>query len=126
MKRIWIGIALLAVVLVSGCLASHFMEHHHMSIAEDLDRAAQLALEDQWEGALSITARARENWQKKRPITACFAEHEPLDEVDETFARLEIYAAVREEISFGSECAGLAEKLRALAQCHKFTFWNLM
>lgn len=126
MKRIWIGIALLVTILVTGCLATHFMERNHMAIAEDLDRAAQLALEEQWEGALSLTARAKENWEKKRPITACFAEHEPLEEIDEVFARLEIYAAAREEVSYGSDCAGLAEKLRALAQCHKLTLWNLI
>lgn len=126
MKRIWIGIGLLAVMLVAGIWVSEYMDHTHSAIAEDLDRASRLMMQHQWEGANSLTARARKSWEDRRSITACFAEHEPLDEIDGIFAQLEIYAADRDEVACSASCVYLSQRLRALGKCHKFTLWNLL
>lgn len=124
MKRMWIGVGLLAAVLVSGILATNFMEFHSAGAA-DLKRAAKLALEEQWDTAEAFAGRAEDNWQKKRPVTACFAEHEPMEAIDGMFDQLEIYAKARDEIAYSGTCAYLAAQLEAMGEIHRFTLWNL-
>ena len=48
MKRIWIGILLLSVLLVAGFWLSGFMKEAHLPVAQDLRRAGELALEEPW------------------------------------------------------------------------------
>ena len=126
MKRMWIGTALLVLMLVSGILVTEFMERSHQPGAKDLNRAAALALDDEWGKAEALTARAQENWQKTRKITASFVDHEPMEEIDGLFAEIEVYASARDEISFSAACAYLAELMDALGESHSLKLWNLM
>lgn len=126
MKRMWIGTALLVLMLVSGILVTEYMEHSHQPGSRDLNRAASLALDGEWGQAEALTARALKNWQKTRKITASFVDHEPMEEIDGLFAEIEVYAAARDEISFSAACAYLAELTDALGESHSLTFWNLM
>ena len=124
MKRMWIGAGLLAAVLVTGILAANFMKSHTPGAA-DLDRAAKLALEEDWAMAQALVNRAEENWEKKRPVTACFTEHGPIEAIDGMFAELKIYAAAQDTVAYGGTCASLANQLEALGEIHRFTLWNL-
>ena len=126
MRRMWIGIGLLALVLVGGIWASEWMGNTHEEMARDLDRAAELAMTDRWEEAVLKLIRAEEQWQKKRPVTAAFADHEPLEEIDGFFAQLKIFAAGEKESDFASACAYLARQLEALGDNHSFTLYNLL
>lgn len=126
MKRMWIGIALMALVLAAGLWVAEVMEQVHYPLAEDLDRAAQLALEEQWDTANVLAVRTEQTWQKKRPVTAAFAEHEPLENIDALFAQLEVYAVTRDAPSFSAACVYLARQLEALGECHSFTIFNLL
>lgn len=125
MKRMWIGVGLLVLVLVSGILATNFMEGHTPGAA-DLNRAAKLALEEQWDTAEAFAGRAERDWQKKRPVTACFTEHEPMEAIDGMFAQLEVYAKARDAVAYSGTCAYLAAQLEAMGEIHKFTLWNLL
>lgn len=126
MKRMWIGAALLAVMLVSGILATEFMERTHRPNARDLETAAALALEGDWEKAEALTVRARKNWQKVRPLTASFVDHEPMEEIEGLFAKIDVCASTRDALYFSSSCAYLAELMNALGESHSLTLWNLM
>ena len=126
MRRMWIGIGLLALVLVGGIWASEWMGNTHEEMARDLDRAAELAMTDRWEEAVLKLIRAEEKWQKKRPVTAAFADHEPLEEIDGLFARLKIFAAGEKRTDFSAACAHLARQLEALGDSHSFSLSNLL
>ena len=120
MKRMWIGVALLAVLLVSSLLAAEFMEKAHGPIASDLE------LEGSWGRAEALTARARKSWDKHRFLTAAFADHGPMEEIDAQFAKIEAFAAERNRIDFCAGCAYLARILEALGESHSLNFRNLM
>lgn len=125
MKRLWIGIGLLAAMLVSGILIPEIMESCHSPIVEDLQRAAELAMDSEWERAEFLAHRAEEKWEEKRPVTAVFTDHEPMDDIDGMFDQVEIYAEARDAVSFGSTCAYLASRLDALGDYHDLSFPNL-
>lgn len=126
MKRIWIGIGLLAVLLISGIWAAESMERSHLPGAKDLRRAAELVLEEDWSQAEALTGRAREKWEEKWRVTASIADHEPMDEIDGMFAELKTYASIRDEVAYSGTCAHLAELLEAMGHAHTFNWWNFL
>ena len=126
MKRIWIGIILLVTLLGVGFWISNFMAQTHNPIAQDIRRAGQHALEEQWGTARAFAKRGRNHWEKKRPVTAAIADHEPMDEIDALFAQLDTYARAEDEVAYSALCAHLASLLEAVGQSHSLTWWNLM
>ena len=126
MKRIWIGIILLALLLGAGFWISGFMKETHLPVAQDVRRAGELALQEQWGPAQAYAKRGQALWKKKWPMIAAIADHEPMDEIDALFAQLNIYAEVKEEIAYSAVCAHLSSLLEALGQSHNCNWWNLM
>ena len=124
MKRIWFGAALLALLLVLGFGCSAFMERIHLAQAEDLSRAAELALEGNWEKAENFADAARREWDKKRPLIAALSDHEPMDQADGLFAQLEVLAREKDAISYSGTCLYLARQLEALGKSHSLSLQN--
>ena len=126
MKRIWIGIILLALLLGAGLWISNFMHQAHTPIAQDIRRAGTMALEERWSTAQAFSKRGQARWEKKRPVTAAIADHEPMEEIDALFAQLDTYAKTEDEVAYSALCAHLASLLEAVSQSHSLTWWNLM
>ena len=126
MKRIWIGIVLLASLLGIGFWISGFMDQAHSPVARDIRQAGELALEEQWSTAQAFAKRGQTQWKEKWPVTAAIADHEPMDEIDALFSQLDAYAKAEEEVAYSAVCAHLASLLEAISQSHSFNWWNLM
>lgn len=126
MKRLWIGIGLLTAMLLSGILTPIILERCHTPAVQDLNRAAELVINENWDTADSFYRRAEKQWKKTRPVTAVFTEHEPMDEIDALFAQLKIYSRSRDKVAYGSTCVYLSSQLDALGDYHDLNFWNLL
>lgn len=126
MKRSWIGLILLLALLAGGIAVTWGMRRCHESVAWDLEGAARTTIQGDWEQGQALMLRAREAWGRSRHITACFADHTPMEEIDALFAQVEVYAAVREETDFAAGCAALAGKVKAMGQAHGASWWNLL
>ena len=124
MKRIWFGAALLAVLLISGFASSAWMEKIHLSLSDDLSRAAELALEENWAGAESFTKAAHREWDKRRDLIASLSDHEPMDQIEGLFAQLDAFARAKDRVSYSSTCIFLARQLEALGQGHRLSLPN--
>lgn len=125
-KRFWFGLCLLAVLLAAGLLTAWSMERMHRPGEELLARAESLALSGDMEQAVSLARDAAGQWQKNRKRTACAADHAPMDDVDQLFAELEVYAKAEDAAHFAACCGGLSVLLRAMYDAHSLTFWNLL
>ena len=126
MKRIWIGIALLGVLLISGIGAGEFMEQSHIPVAQDVQQAGELVLQGEWTLAQALVKRGQDRWEEKWPVTAAIADHEPMDEIDALFAQLETYGQTRDPAAYSAICGHLGSLLEALSQGHRCKWWNLM
>ena len=126
MKRIWIGIVLLGVLLIGGIGTGEFMEQAHDPVARDVRQAGEVVLRDQWELAQALVKRAQDRWEEKWPVTAAIADHEPMDEIDALFAQLETYEKTRDPAAYSAICAHLGSSLEALSQGYRCKWWNLM
>ncbi len=126
MKRMWIGVGLLAVVLISGIWTGNRMIQTHLPCADDLENSAACAMAEDWAGAGKLAAQARNTWQKNRKVSASVTDHEPMDEIDAIFEELEVYRAREETAAYSAGCMYLAEQLRDLGNSFKLSWWNLL
>ena len=126
MKRGWIGVGLLAVLLVTGLLVTWFMDRTHTNISEELERAAGFAMAGDWEEAAESAEEAYEDWQDSWHFSAAFADHEPMEEIDALFSQLLPYLAARDRVSFSAACRELARQVEAVGDAHGLNWWNLL
>ncbi len=126
MKRSWIGLGLLVVLLGVSLLVTWAMGRIHDPIARDLTTAGEYALAGDWERAEEYSRQAEENWEKHMLFRACFADHNPMEDIDACFAQLEIYARMREETAFAAACGEIAKKTKAMGEAHSLKWENVL
>lgn len=126
MKRIRFGAVLLITLLVLGFWSGNFMERTHFSQVEQLNRAAELALEGNWAAAQQRTGTARREWNKNRTLIAALTDHEPMDQVEGLFAQLDVFVRQQDAVSYSSTCLYLARQLEAMGKSHSLSLENLL
>lgn len=126
MKRSWMGLGLLLILLGIALLVTWAMAEIHEPIARDLITAGEYALAGNWEQAEDLSRQAEEIWEKNRVFRACFADHNPMEEIDACFAQLKIYARMREETAFAASCGEIARKAKAMGEAHGLKWENLL
>lgn len=126
MKRFWLGIGILVVLLVLGLWVQLGMAALYRPVTQELEAAAQAALEEQWPQALRLAEGVSSRWERYRGVTSSVADHTPMDEVDMLLAELEIYGQAREAPHFAACCSQLSRMLEAIAQAHGLNLWNLL
>ena len=124
MKRVWIGGALLAVLLTVGVLAGWVMDRGLCPEAEKLKHAGALAAENRWEAAEELLEDVEEDWEDRRWLVTALYDHEIVDDMDASLAQLEVYCAVRDQVSFCALCNALAENMEAAGKAHRGTVEN--
>ena len=125
MKRSWIGLGLLVLLLILGLLVTWAMDRIHGPIERDLITAGEYALAGDWETAESLFRKAEEFWEKTETVRACFADHGPMEDIDACFAQLEIYCRRREETAFAAACGETARKAAAMGEAHELQWENV-
>ncbi len=126
MKRMWIGLALLAVFCGLGFFTAMKMQEIHDPITQSLERASVCALEENWPQAAVHLLSARTRWERNRQLTAAVADHAPMEEIDSLFAELAIYLEAQESPHFSATCGELSALTRAMGEAHAISWWNLL
>lgn len=126
MKRCYAGAGLLAVLLAVSLLVTRGMEKRTAPIAEDLTAAASNAMAGNWEVVEELTKKASSVWEKNRPFTAAFADHSPMEDIEDDLAQLDIYLRAREKTTFAAAAAQLAEKITAVGEAHALHWQNIL
>jgi len=122
-RRFYLGAGLLLVILFLGLLTGWVMDKAQLPAAKLLEQAAQA--EDMQTGT-QLAQQAKEDWNKRWKAVAAVADHTPMDEIDTLFAEMEVYIREKEDVHFYACCSQLASLLRAVAEAHKLSWWNLM
>lgn len=125
MKRSWAGFGLLMALLLISLLATGFMTRVHEETALDLRQSAECALRGQWQDAQLFLSRAEQGWRKWEHLRSSLSDHSPVEEVEESFAALEIYRQAREADAYRAACAVLVKKMEALGDSHRLVWWNI-
>lgn len=126
MKRSWIGFILLIALLLGSSLSAGYMVTSHKPVEAELLQAAQQAMEGSWEQAESQFRAAEENWKKAEHLRSCFADHNPVEQIDADFEMLKVFCAARETVSFAGGCRSLARQVAAVGEAHEMVWRNLI
>lgn len=126
MKRFWIGIGLLAAILLASFWTTDRLSEMHLDVSETLERSAQAAQDDRWETADALAADAKESWENAWKFTAALADHTVLDEIDGLLAKAEVYRKNRNAVEYAAVCGMVSNQIEALQEGHKLSWWNLM
>ncbi len=126
MKRSWIGLALLLVLMVSGLVVTFLMADIHEPISADLQQAAECVILGDWDNGDKFFKRANGAWEKWSHLRTCFADHTPTEEIDALFAQVQVYGTAREDVDFAASCMELARKVAAVGEAHGVYWWNVL
>ena len=126
MKRFWLGMGLLGLLLGLSLLSAWGMDTLCSPIGQKLNAAAQAAQEANWEQALQQSAAARQRWEGQRKAIASFTLHDPLEEVDALFEALDIFSQQKDAIHFSEYCAQIASLTEAIAEAQSLGWWNIL
>lgn len=126
MKRFWIGVGLLAAIVLLSFWSTNRLSDLHISISEDLERAAQAAQNDRWETVDELASSVQTQWKNGWGFSAALVDHTVLDEIDGLLAQAEVYRKKRDATEYAAICARLARHIEALQESHKLSWWNLL
>lgn len=125
MKRLWLGVGILAALLAAGFWVMDYADSHQERICRRLEEAKQAALGEDWEAVKRLTEETGDLWEKSWGVWATLSDHTELDEIDAGFARLEVYCRDGHATDFAAESAALARQIEALGDGHRLNFRNL-
>ena len=126
MKRLWIGVGFLIVMLVIGIFLAVRFDQIHTPLSEDLEEAAALAMAQEWEKASALTRKARADWRKYREFIAAVADHEPLEKMEYLLEQLAVYAQLRWTVDFSATCVEVAALAEAMLESQQLAWWNFL
>lgn len=126
MKRLWIGVIILAILLAAGIGITTFAVRTQEKISQELAKASEAALRGKWEQACKLSLNAKKQWESLRRGTAAIADHEPMEEIDDLFSQMEVYLLTRQQIPFATCCASLSVLTNAIGEAHAINWWSLL
>ena len=125
MARGWLGVGLLVVFLALGFVTTAVVDNAHLPTGELLEQAAEKTLSGDFEEGVALGLEAKARWERHWNGTATVADHSPMDDVDALFAEMEIYAKTEEKPHFAACCKELSKRVQAMADAHRFSWWNI-
>lgn len=126
MKRSWFGFFLLILLLGLSLVSSWAMEEIHSEASEKLEQAADFALSENWHKAAFLTAEVLRDWDRWQLLRSALADHGPMEDIESSFAVLEVYARQREKLAFAASCRELSRRIEAMGDAHAFRLRNLL
>ena len=126
MKRLWIGIAFLALLLAGGFGINAGMDNLQKEISQQLDAVCQTALAGDLEQAAVQANGAREVWEQYRNLVAAVTDHEPMEEMDTLFAQLPIYYETDSSLNFAAVCSDLTLLIQAIGENQALKWWGVL
>ena len=126
MARGWFGAAVLVVFLILGFVTAEAMDKAHRPACDLLIQAADMTLDGDFDGAIPLAMEAKSRWERAWNGTATVADHSPMDDVDALFAEMVTYAESGEQPHFAACCRELAQRVEAVSEAHRFSWWNVL
>ena len=124
MKRCGLGAGLLLLLLLLSILLGNTLQRVSEPVSQQLDRAAQAALQGDAEKANALAREARAEWEKYWGFHSLCSHQDGVEEVDSRLAQLELY---REDPAvFAASCVALSRQVRALAEEHSRQLWHFL
>lgn len=126
MKRLWIGVILLGVMLAGSIGMLLFSHSFYGEFSETLESAADAALSGHWADAEKYSRQAQTQWDRCHRFFASFTDHEPVEEIKLLLSRLELYQNARLAVDFADICRTVSHLCEAIDESHSLNWWAVL
>ena len=126
MGRLWIGVGILVVMLAMAIGLLWGSRVFFEDFSDNLEQAGALALAGNWASAGEKAEKSRTQWEKYRHFWSAFTDHEPVEQMQELFSRLEIYRQKQLEVDFAAVCSSLVQMAEAIDESHSLKWWSVL
>lgn len=126
MKRVWIAVGLVAVILAGGMLALWHLEGIAGGLQATLDQLAQ-AVEEREDGRILALARQfQEQWEGVEPGIRRYIHHDELDAITGGCARLAALARYRDYGELAAETDRMRHLVAHILESERPTLGNIL
>ena len=126
MKRLWIGISFLSVILAVGCCLCVGFRAMHRPISEDLSAASEAALSGDWDTAAALATSAENRWDQVRNLSAAATDHEIMEEINALFSQLQVLLRQHSATAFAQMCAQLTSLTEEMSNSQSVNWWRIL
>ena len=126
MGRLWIGVGILAVMLAMAIGLLWGSQAFFEDFSDNLEQDGASALAGNWTSATQKAEKSRAQWEKYRHFWSAFTDHEPMEQMQELFSRLEIYRQKQLEVDFAAVCGSLVQMAEAIDESHSLKWWSVL
>ena len=96
------------------------------TMTEALEAGAEAVLAGELETGTEKARQARAFWERYRKGLAAVSSHEPMEDMEELFARLAVYERTGDWTEYAVCCVRLAELAEAIAEAQGCSWWSLL
>lgn len=126
MKRLWISVTILLVMLGATLGNSWYLNSLISDFTQNLTSAHRLAARDDWASARQITGQVTDHWQKHDFYFHVMLPHRDIDEIHLTFQEIEEYLELEEADQYNAASAKLITQLGLLAEMEQLNLKNIL
>ena len=126
MKRVWVALGLVALILAGGLLALWHLEKITGEMEDTLGQLAQ-AVERQEDGRILALSQAfREQWERAEPGIRRYVHHDELDAITGGCARLAALARYRDYGELAAETDRMRLLVAHMLEAERPTLGNIL
>lgn len=126
MKRFCAASAILLILLAASLYSGRTVSQLTSSCIQQLSSAQQLARQDDWEQARSLTQQAFQRWQQRHFALYVLLRHEDTDDILISFRTVEQYLLLEEMDQYAAANITLITQLELLAEMEQVSLENIL
>lgn len=104
MKRLWIALALISIVLVTCVIGISYTQKITSEMTQTVEAAKEAQKRGDVNAAYELSTTAKNNWKDAHRVLCVYMVHNDLEEIDQTLALLPELCRNGAKDSFLSEC----------------------
>ena len=126
MKRLWISLAILAVICCVTLVNTHYLSSFTLGLTNLLIQAETEGEAGNWEKAMVLTQQARQNWETHSTYLHTTLRHADIDAVYLTFLQVEEFLECQEGGEYSAANAALIGHLTLLREQEELSIKNIL
>lgn len=126
MKRLWIAVAILVLLLAGSLVNGYYVQSLTERMTEQLEQAQDLAHQDQWDRAEQITQQTYEDWENHHFYLHTTLRHSDTDRISTGFRSVLQLLDQEEDAQYAAANADLVAQLELLAEMEQASLVNVL
>ena len=126
MKSFLAPIHILCGILAFSAWNCQLMTDHTERWSAQLETAAALASEGDWDAAGDALQQSYDDWSGHQTYLHIVEKHDAVDDAEAMYRRAFAFAGEQEPSEFQAEVADLRDQLRLLAEMERFSLKNIL